>query len=167
MKVTVHGEHVSIARGYRAIVADQADQEAFPILDEGQIAALDAVGERRTTTVGEYLYREGDRAYDFIVVLSGEIEILMSAAGEDQVVATHGPGRFLGELNMLTGMRVFVSARVTAAGEIIVVPREALRRVISTDTRVGDTILRAFIARRTVLLSGASSAIRLIGSTFS
>jgi len=143
------------------------DQEAFPILDEAQIAALDAVGERRTTTVGEYLYREGDRAYDFIVVVSGEIEILMTVAGEDQVVATHGPGRFLGELNLLTGMRVFVSARVTAAGEIIVVPREALRRAIATDTRVGDVILGAFIARRTVLLSGASSAIRVIGSTFS
>jgi thioredoxin reductase (NADPH) len=144
-----------------------ADEEAFPILDAAQIAAIDAVGERRATTVGEYLYREGDQAYDFIVVVSGEVEIAITEEGQDRVVASHGRGSFLGELNLLTGMRVFVSARVTTAGEIIVVPREGLRRLIATDTRVGDTILGAFIARRTILLSGASSAIRVIGSSFS
>jgi len=144
-----------------------ADQDAFPTLDASQIAAIDAVGERRSTEVGEYLYREGDPAYDFIVVLSGEVEAFVTTGGEEQIVATHGAGRFLGELNLLTGMRVFVSTRVTQAGEIIVVPREELRRLIATDTRVGDTILGAFLARRTNLLSGASSSIRIIGSSFS
>ena len=44
--------------------------------------------------------------------------------GEDeQVLVRHGPGRFLGELNLITGMRVFVSTRVVEPGEVLVVPR--------------------------------------------
>ena len=39
--------------------------------------------------------------------------------------------------------------------------------MIATRPGLGDTILSAFIARRTVLLSGASSSIRLIGSRYS
>ena len=33
---------------------------AFPLLSEGQILALLGKGERRSTTAGEVLYREGD-----------------------------------------------------------------------------------------------------------
>ena len=67
---------------------------------------------------------------------------------------------------MLTGMRVLVSARVAEDGEVIVIPRERLRRLLATDPGLGDTILAAFIARRSVLMTGASYATRLIGSRF-
>jgi len=146
-------------------VAD--DAEAFPELDAAELAVLEAVGVRRSMAVGEYLYREGDASYDFFVVLSGTVEIVVGADDEERLVATHGPGRFLGELNMLTGQRVFVSARVAEPGEVIAVPREMLRRLIATNPRLSDTILAAFLARRAALLSGAASAIRVIGSRFS
>src|SRR5262249_39567277 len=79
----------------------------------------------------------------------------------------HGPGRFMGELNLLTGQRVFVSARVVEPGEVIVVSRDALRRVIATNPKLSDTLLAAFLARRTMLLTGAAESIRLVGSRFS
>jgi thioredoxin reductase (NADPH) len=146
-------------------MADDAD--AFPELDAAQLAELEPLGTRRTVTAGEYLYRTGDLQYDFFVVLSGSIEILLDADGGEEVVATHGPGRFLGELNMLTGQRVFVSARVADRGEVLAIPREGLRRVIATNPRLSDIVLAAFMARRTVLLTGAASTLRLIGSRYS
>jgi len=78
---------------------------------------------------------ESDPGYDFYVVLSGAVEIVVNSEGKERVIARHGAGRFLGELNLLTGQRVFVSARVAEAGEVIAVPRDALRRLIAT-TRV-------------------------------
>ena len=54
-------------------------------------------------------------------------------------------------------MRVFVSARAVEPGEVIVVPRDSLRRLIATDPGLGDTILVALMARRAVLLTGASA----------
>ena len=51
--------------------------------------------------------------------------------------------------------RVYVSARVTRAGEVICVPADVLRHVITTNARLGDTILTAFMARRDGMLTGA------------
>ena len=50
---------------------------------------------------------------------------------------------------------------------MIVVPRDRLRRLIATSPGLGDTILTALMARRSILLSGASASTRVIGSRFS
>ncbi len=146
-------------------MADDFDT-AFPTLTDADLAVLDGLGTRRPVAAGEYLFREGDVTYDFNVVVSGAIEIVTHDGNEEKIVAEHGPGKFIGELNLLTGMRVFVSARVVEPGEVIVVPRDALRRLIATDPGLGDTILIALMARRAVLLSGASATTRIIGSRF-
>src|SRR6202165_3561551 len=143
------------------------DAEAFPTLDASELAFVETLGTRRSVAVGEYLYREGDATYDFYVVVSGAVEITVGSGGEERIIARHGAGRFLGELNLLTGQRVFVSARVVEPGEVIVLPAAALRHIIATNPRLGDTILAAFIARRSRLLSGAATSIRLVGSRFS
>jgi len=110
-----------------------ADTDAFLQLDDAELAALGQLGVCRLIAAGQYLYREGDPSYDFYVVLSGAVEIVVNSEGREHVIAHHGPGRFLGELNLLTGQRVFVSARVAEPGEVIAVPRDALRRLIAID----------------------------------
>jgi thioredoxin reductase (NADPH) len=131
-----------------------------------QIAELEAFGTRRAVVAGEYLYREGDASYDFFVVLSGTIEAIAGSGSAERIVARHGAGRFLGELNLLTGLRVFVSARVTEDGEVLVVPAAALREVIATRPGLSDTILAAFLARRSMLLTDAAASIRVVGSRY-
>ena len=140
------------------------DPVAFPTLDATNIAFLETIGERRATSVGEYLYRAGDDRYDFFVILSGAVEILVD--DDQSVLARHDAGSFLGELNLLTGQRVFVSARVVESGEVLRVAGDEFRRLIATNAYLGDTILTAYMARRVVLLTGASSSIRLIGSRY-
>ncbi len=150
-------------------MTDMADDAvAFPTLDESELEVLDSLGTRRSVQSGEYLYRAGDASYDFYVIRSGSTEITVRDGDEDKVIAQHGPGRFLGELNLLTGMRVYVSARVVESGEVIVVPAASLRHLLATRPGLGDKILAAFIARRSVLMSGAGAAsIRVMGSRFS
>jgi len=79
------------------------DPAVSPTLADSELADLEALRTRRSVTVGEYLYREGDTTYDFYVILSGAVEILVRSDGEEQIIVRHGPGRFLGELNLLTG----------------------------------------------------------------
>ena len=143
------------------------DAIAFPTLDASDLAVFAALGTRLPMGVGEYLYREGDATYDFYVIRSGAVEVVMHTDGEERILARHGPGRFLGELNLLTGQRVYVSARVVEAGEALAVPRAALQQLIATRPGLGDTILAAFLARRSWLQRGAATAIRVIGSRFS
>jgi thioredoxin reductase (NADPH) len=144
-----------------------ADPDAFLELNDAELGALEQLGVRRSLAAGEYLYREGDPSYDFYVVLSGAVEIVVHVDGQERIIARHTPRRFLGELNLLTGQRVFVSARVAEPGEVLVLTRDALKRLIATDASLSDKILAAFLARRGILMRGAASAIRVIGSRFS
>jgi thioredoxin reductase (NADPH) len=141
--------------------------EAAPTLDPADIELIAGLGTRRQVSRGEYLYREGDLTYDFYVVVTAEVDIVLSVDEGERLVAHHGPGRFLGELNMLSALRVLVSARVSEPGEVIALPRDRLRQLMATNARLGDTILAAFIARRNILMEGAAPAIRLVGSRFS
>ena len=149
------------------------DPAAFPTLDGNQLATLDALGTRRSVAPGEYLYREGDATYDFFVVVSGAVDIVLRVDGEERVITRHGAGRFLGELNMLTGLRVFVSARVVEAGEVIVVPtadpangagdaagarRHDPRRVHGTPGRAGQRRRSCDPRRRLAVLLPTRSA---------
>ena len=141
--------------------------EAAPTLDAADLALAGELGVRRQVQVGDHLYQEGDVTYDFFVLVSAEVDIVLTVDGGESVIAHHGPGRFLGELNMLTGLRVFVSARVVTSGEVIVVPRDRLRQLMAAKPKLGDTILAAFVARRSLLMTGAAPAIRVIGSQYS
>src|SRR5579862_9792422 len=141
--------------------------EGIPTLGDEDISIVAELGTRRHVEEGEYLYREGDVTYDFFVLVSAEVDIVLTVDGAESVIASHGPGRFLGELNMLSGLRVFVSARVVKSGEVVLVAHDRLRQLMATHPRLGDTILSAFVARRTALLTGAAAAIRVIGSQFS
>jgi thioredoxin reductase (NADPH) len=140
---------------------------SIPVFDQSEIAFLEPLGTRRPVAVGDFLYRAGDTGYDFYVVLSGRVEILVDTDGEERLITTHGPGLFLGELNLLTGLRVFVNARVAEAGEVLAVPVDTLRRIVATQPQLSDKILTTFMARRSGLMADAGSAIRLIGSRFS
>jgi thioredoxin reductase (NADPH) len=156
--------HILTSEGGRSM-AD--DVEATATLDDADMAIVAELGVRRQVNEGEYLYREGDVTYDFLLLVSAEVDIIVSADGGENVIAQHGPGRFLGELNMLSGLRVFVSARVVKAGEVIVVPRDQLRQLMATKPQLGNTILAAFVARRAMLMTGAAASLRVIGSQFS
>ena len=121
---------------------------AAATLDASDIALVAELGARRQVREGEYLYREGDVTYDFFVLVSAEVDIVVTVDGRESVIVHHGPGRFLGELNMLSGLRVFVSARVVTSGEVIVVRPGSAAPVDGDEARLGDTILAAFVARR-------------------
>jgi thioredoxin reductase (NADPH) len=143
------------------------DAVAFPTLGAAEVAVFEGLGTRRAMAEGEFLFRDGDPTYDFYVIVSGAVEIVVNPDGEERVITRHGAGRFLGELSLLTGQRAYLSARVVESGEVIQVPRETLRHVIATRPSLSDTILAAFIARRSGLLQTAATAIRVVGSRFS
>ena len=143
--------------------ADEIRSVAFPTLTDDQISFLRRYGNVRKTEAGQTLFREGDRSYDFIVILEGEVEIAEHFGGETRTIAVHGARRFLGEMNMLTGQSVYLSAITREAGEVLAISPENLKKIITEEPTLSDTIVKAFLARRTVLMQ-AGTGMRIIGS---
>jgi thioredoxin reductase (NADPH) len=124
------------------------------------------LGRVRTVESGEVLFAAGDEGSDFFVVESGAVAIVQGYGAENRVIAVQGPHRFLGELGLLTGQRLYLSGVVRDRGEVVQVPVEKLREIVAEDKALSDVILGAFIARRSILIA-VGTGIKLIGSRFS
>jgi thioredoxin reductase (NADPH) len=131
-----------------------------PTLSASQLATLARLGEERTAEAGETLYRVGDRSYPFIVILQGEVAIVDAAGNE---IVRHGPAGFLGELNLLSGQTVFVTAIVTEPLRYIAVARDAMRSLLYEDGPLSDVVLSAFIARREGLQRIPGLGVEIVG----
>jgi thioredoxin reductase (NADPH) len=139
---------------------------AFPRLSDEQLAALMPHGEVRAVDRGDVLYREGERSNAFLVVLSGAVALVSGYGADEQVVGVHGRGRFLGGLGLLTGEAMFLTAVVTAPGQVLSIPIQTLRELVDQDPALGDLVLRAFLLRRSLLIK-LGAGLRIIGSRFS
>src|SRR4051794_10015388 len=139
---------------------------AFPRLRDDQRARLRAAGTVRAVEPGEVLFGEGDAGYDFFVVESGAIAIIDDYGRENRVVAVHGPHRFLGELNLLTGSPAYLTAVVRGAGGGLQMPASRLREIVAEDEELSNIVLRAFLARRSILID-LGAGVRVVGSRYS
>ena len=139
---------------------------AFPRLGDEQRARLRAAGEVRTISPGDVLFGDGDADYPFFVIESGAVAIVQGYGRENRVVAIHGAHRFLGELNLLTGAPAYLSAVVRDAGEVIEVPAARLLKLVSEDEDLSNLILRAYLARRSILID-LGAGVKLVGSRYS
>ncbi len=160
-----------VGRGVRRVgaVAEPTTAEtAFPTLTETQLARIEPYGQRDEVDEGDYVFVEGQPAYDFVVILDGEIEILSRAGGaQPEVVAAHGAGRFLGELSLLTGQSTTLAGRARRQSTVLKVAPDRFRALMSAETDLADLIFDALAERRQILQRGAGSAtLRIFGSRF-
>lgn len=146
------------------------DTTAFPTLTPAQLARLAGYGEESAVVAGTSLFVEGQSSYDLIVILEGEADIVWvdPATELETTIATHGAGRFLGELSLLTGQRTFLRGRMRTDGRILRITRTEFRRLLASDPEIGDLIFDAFVARREIIVRGAGArSLRIIGSRYS
>jgi thioredoxin reductase (NADPH) len=129
-------------------------------LSASQMATLAGIGEERAAQVGDVLFRVGDRRYPFIAIVEGEVAI-HDAAGRE--IVRHGRSGFLGEMNLLSGQTVFLTAVVTQPLKYIAVPREALRPLLFEDGPLSDLVLSTFTLRREALQQVQGIGIEIVG----
>jgi thioredoxin reductase (NADPH) len=118
------------------------------VLSRSQLATLALHGEERSAAVGDVLFRVGDVRYPLIAILEGEAAIV-DAGGRE--IIRHGASGFLGEMNLISGQTVYLTAVVTEPMRYIAVDRDELRPLLFEDGPLGDVLLSAFMARREAL----------------
>jgi thioredoxin reductase (NADPH) len=140
---------------------------AFPRLSRAQIDSLRRWGHVRPIAPGDVLFREGDRGFSFFVVLEGAVEIVEQSRGTPHQVTVHEPGQFTGDVDTLSGRAALVTGRATARGEVLELTAAALRQAVDALPEIGEIVLKAFLTRRTLLLSTGFEGIKIVGSRFS
>jgi thioredoxin reductase (NADPH) len=141
--------------------------QVYPTLDERQLAVLERYGERRKLKADDILYSEGDRHIAMFAILSGTIEATRASVQGPQLLGTHGPGSFTGEVGTLAGRGAAATTRAVSDCEVIVIDEESLRALVIAEAELSETIMRAYILRRVAFIQGQHAGVVVIGSTAS
>jgi len=139
----------------------------FPTLTPKQVARIEAHGHHRSTTRSEVLVEVGDRSFPFFVVVTGEVEAVRPSDTGETLIVRCQPGQFSGESNVISGRPAITRLRVTKAGDLIQLTREALLALVQTDAELSEILMRAFLLRRLELVAQHLGDIVVVGSMHS
>ena len=113
------------------------------------------------------LFAQGDRGFSCYVVISGAIEMFESSRGDPHIIVVHEAHQFTGDVDLLAGRASVVSARVVEDGELLELSASALRQAVDEWPELGEVVLKAFLMRRSMLLSDGFEGLKIVGSRFS
>ena len=137
-------------------------QQMFPVLEAAEIERVRRFGEVRAFAEGEMLATIGDVGRGLTIVLAGTIDVTRHE-GAHELIVTHGPGGFMGELAQLAGRPGLLDAQAKQAGEALVIPPDRLRALMVAEAELGERIMRALILRRMALLEMGAGGPVIIG----
>src|SRR5258706_9119536 len=143
---------------------DTRRAQMFPKLECNEMDRLCRFGETRNWSQGEYLVKTGEIGPGFVVILSGEVEITQrNPFGHSELIVTHAPGSFMGELAQLSGRPALVDAQAKTPVEALVIPSEKLRDLLVGEAELGERIMRALILRRVGLIETGTGGPIIVG----
>src|ERR1700729_1220831 len=136
--------------------------QMFPVLEPADIERLARFGERKTYASGEQIVTTGEIAPGAFIIVEGQIDVSQRELGHSELIVTHGPGSFMGELAQLSGRPSLIDASAIGAVETLLIPPRRLRDLLVEEAELGERIMRALILRRVGLLeTGAGGPIIL------
>jgi CRP/FNR family transcriptional regulator, cyclic AMP receptor protein len=104
---------------YSRLAAELAEMPLFAGLAPHQVEDVAGTILERRVKQGKAVIKEGQWGHEFLLVLEGEMEVRRG----DRVVATKGPGTYIGELAVLDDTRR--NATVVATTDVVVGSIEA------------------------------------------
>ena len=143
---------------------DSRHDQMFPVLETSEINRIARLGESRTYAAGAHIFTTGEVGLGAFVLLSGRVDITQrNGDGEPELIVSHGPGSFMGELAQLSGRPALVDGVAKEPVEALVIPPSRLRDLLVEEAELGERIMRALILRRVRLLRSGSGGPVIVG----
>ncbi len=111
---------------------------------------------------GEFVFRAGQAKLDLFIVESGQVEINNPIDG-NRVIVDHEPGEFAGDIDLLTGRPVLVSAVARGETRVLRVPNDQIRALLNRMPTFGEKLIAAFARRRELLSESKLVGLRVVG----
>jgi thioredoxin reductase (NADPH) len=137
-------------------------EAAFPRLTLAEIDILKPLATVHDFSDGETIFHAGQADIDLCVVESGQIEILNPTDG-NKVIVTHDQGQFSGDIDLLTGRPVIVTAVARGKSRVWRVPGNHIRAVLNRVPSLGEKLIVAFTHRRELLSQIRGIGLRVVG----
>jgi CRP/FNR family transcriptional regulator, cyclic AMP receptor protein len=115
----------------------------FAGLSKKDLREISGLATRLDLPAGKELTRQGEPGNEFIVILEGNVDVVK----DGNVVATRGPGDFLGEIALLEDRPRTATVVATTAVSVDVIGRREFKSMLGTQPAISEQIL-ASVAQR-------------------
>ena len=143
-------------------MAQIEEEVAFPRLTVAELAVVKPLGTARDYADGETIFRAGQADIDLYFVESGRIEI-QHPRDHDRVIVVHETGQFSGDIDLLTGRPVMVTAVARGKTRLLRIPGSHFRTLLNRVPSFGDKLITAFTRRRELLSHFGTLGLRVVG----
>ncbi|MBI3965263.1 MAG: cyclic nucleotide-binding domain-containing protein [Chloroflexi bacterium] len=122
--------------------------EALPTLTEDQLVAATRNLQQLKYNLGDTIIRQGDRADRLYILTKGEVEVVREGSGGALFpIARLGPGKFFGEIGILTSARRTATVRALTPVEVLAMEASAFRRLVGESETTEQDLARHLQAR--------------------
>jgi small-conductance mechanosensitive channel/CRP-like cAMP-binding protein len=107
---------------------------------------------------GETVIRQGDEGHELFILREGEVSVIVGRSGGSQAeVARLGPGKFIGEMSLMTGEPRSATVQAVQECEMVKVDKESFQEVLAAAPALAEEITRILVERQMQLEENLSS----------
>ncbi|MFS8980753.1 FAD-dependent oxidoreductase [Cupriavidus necator] len=137
--------------------------QMFPVLAEAEIARVRRFGTLRHFAAGDHLYRAGSLCPGVFLLLSGKVQISgRDGLRDDRTIHVYAKrGEFTSDVTQLSNKPAVVDAKAIEPVEAVLLRPEELSGLMIREADIGETIIRALILRRVLVLEEGHGVVLL------
>jgi small-conductance mechanosensitive channel/CRP-like cAMP-binding protein len=115
--------------------------------------------------LGEIVIRQGTPGHELFIVQSGDVSVLVGREGGSTAeVARLGPGKFFGEMSLMTGEPRTATIQAVSDCELVKVDKGAFQEILAVAPEIAEKITEVLVARQTALDENVSSRRARVGA---
>jgi signal transduction histidine kinase len=119
----------------------------FSHLEDQYLTELARYCREESYSPGQILFREGDRADQFFILMEGEVEVWKNFGSADaDLLTVHGPGKPFGEMALVDSLPRYATLKARDAVKTLVIYEEEFMRLISENSSVALAVIRSLSA---------------------
>lgn len=122
----------------------------FEGLSKKELSELARVTDELALAAGTTLCKEGAPGREFFVIREGTVEV----TAEGRILATRGPGDFIGEIALVTNSRRTATVTATTQIRCFILTSRDFRRVLDDNRSVERKVMRVLAERVAALAPG-------------
>lgn len=134
----------SVTSGSESVAPDRLRRvPAFAAVSDSGVEALARGARERSYTSGTTIWRQGARAAELYVLMSGTVRAVCAGGGRETVVHRARAGDTLGEIPLFDGGRYPASLVAETPVRMLLVPQTSVMRAMAVDAGLAGTFLKA------------------------
>jgi thioredoxin reductase (NADPH) len=137
-------------------------ERAFAKLTDSELRLVQSIGTIDSFDHNACVFQAGQRRLDLLIVLDGGIEIV-NPMDSNRSIVVHDRGSFVGDIDLITGRPVIVSAFARGATTAVRIPFDKIRMLLNRVPSFGEKLMVGFTSRRERISLARSLGVQVMG----